>query len=367
MNILIDGLNYFLHNGEYGEHSRAIINSINEISEANIILVKDNFINKNSNIQQLELSIDRFTEEYKFNTRKKFDVFHCFNNGFYINNNIKAKRVFSISSLLPLIDENLCSTHYLKRFNERINDAIDFSHAIIVTSNYQKNILEKYFKKAKNKIHLFYPSISSFYNNEKIEISYIYVKSKFSLNSKYILFSGDLHRRKNIEDVLFFYKILKERGILDYKLVIVLNFIHNNSYETSYLNELKNLVELLNIGDSTIFFDNATEYDLIHLFKSASKYIDFSIAEDFNLSILKAFVCDLDIICTKTELNIELLGDYPNYYEFEENTIINLFTKSKSEEEKEKFDYLRDNYRGNYSYNQLINLYQNLKEVIYKK
>lgn len=361
MKILIDGLSYFLHNGEYGELTRNIINFINKASEINLTLAKDKFISKSSTINELELTIDRFTDEYKFHTKKHFDIFHCFNNGFYINNNIRAKRVFTISTLLPLLDENLCSTHYLERFNKRINDAINFSHAIIATSNFQKNILKKYFRNSKNKIYVFYPSISSAYNREKIETTHIYLRSKFSLTSKYILFLGDLHRRKNIEDILFFYKVLKERGCIDYKLIIGFNFIHNNSYETNYLNELYNLVELLNIGDSTIFIDNPTTSDTIHLFKGASKYVDFSITEDFNLSILKAFVCDLDIICTKTDLNVELLGNYPNYYEFEEETIVSLFNKSKSEEEKEKFDYLRDNYKGNYYYKQLINLYESLK------
>ena len=361
MKVLIDGLSYFLHKGEQGENSRDIINSLAKLPNINLSLTKDKFIpSKSTNIDQLDISIDRFSEIYKFNTKKNFDIFHCFNNGFYINNTIKAKKVFSVSTLLPLLDENICSKHYIERFNKRFEEAISLSNAIIVTSSYQKKILEKYFKYAKNKTHIIYPSIPSTYNTENIKASKIYLKSKFSLNSKYIFFSGDLHRKKNIEDILFFFKILYDKGISDYKLVIAITFIHNNSYEVSYLNELKDLAQMLNIYHLISFIEDPSEIDKVHLFKIADKYIDFSITDDFNLSIIKAFICDLDIICTKTELHLELLGEYPNYYEFEEDTIIPLFKKSKSEKEKEQFDYLRDNYRGYYAYKEITNIYSTL-------
>ncbi|MGL4762153.1 MAG: glycosyltransferase [Sarcina sp.] len=363
MKVLADGLNYFLHKGEYGENTRNTLNALSKLNGVDIHITQDKFISnypKNS-LNSIIVNVDRLSDDYKFDTRKSFDIFHCFNNGFYINNNIKAKRVFSVTTLLPLLDENLCSIRYKGRFMKRIEDGVNFSHSIIVTSNFQKDLLLRYFKKSLNKISVLYPSIPQTYNTDNISTSKLYLKSKFLIDSKYILFCGDLHRKKNIEDILFFYKTLKDKINTSYKLVIAITFIHKNSYESDYIGELKSLSYMLNIADSILFIEDPNEIDMIHLFKAANKYVDFSITDDFNLAIIKAFVCDIDIICTKTRLHKELLGDYPSFYEFDEDMIVSLFRKFKSEEDKEKFDYLKDNFRGDYSYKEILNIYSNLK------
>ena len=363
MKILVDGLTYFFHKGELGENTKNIIDVLAEFDNLNMYITQDEFdidIATPNKLKIIKIKTDRFSDEFKFDTRKKFDIFHCFNNGFYINNNIKAKRVFNITTLLPLIDENLCSVHYKTRFMKRIYDAVNFSHAIIVSSEYQKNILTKYFESSTRKIHVLYPTISETYKKATSKLPKIYLKSKFMITEEFMLFSADIHRKKNIEDILFFFKILIEKN-KTFKLVLALTFIHNNSYEIDYITELKNLAFLLNISNYIVFIENPSRIDSLNLFATASKYIDLSLSDDFNLSIIKAFLCDIDIICTQTDLHKELLGEYPSYYNFDEDLIPSLVEKSKPLEEKEQFDYLRDNFRGDFSYRKLSEIYLNLK------
>ncbi|WP_066868933.1 glycosyltransferase [Clostridium mediterraneense] len=368
MSVLIDGLVYFFHNGDYGEEVREIIDSLEKNSLANeLSIIKDMSFKKGRNLSSFnikKLNIDRIKGNYSeivdITKNKNYDIYHCFNNGFSLNSKIKAKKITSINTLYPLYDEELCNKKFLNRFLERLPISLNLSDKIIVSSYFQKNLLKKYYNIDNKKLDVLYPKISKFYSPRDKEISKVYLSSKFKITEDFLFFNGDLHRRKNIEEVIFFFKTIKERAFINDKLIISVREIHKNKYEKEYLKELKELANMLDILNDVIFLINISKADELHLLNMAKSFIDLSRFEDFNLNILKAFLCNTAIIAPPLDLYIEMLEDYPNYYNFEEEEAYSIYLKADNKD-IDDFSFLKERLYSNDSILELKNIYNNLR------
>lgn len=356
-NIVIDGLNYFFNQGEYGIYVRDLIDGLFTYSKCRVTLLKDENIN-GANSTNLPVKLINFNR-IKDNISYKAQVFHCFNNGFYIYNE-EGINIMSISSLLPLLNESIVDNSYLKRFYEKFEKALNLSTYITVSSYYQKDKLSTYYNIDDEKIKILYPFVSDGCKYGKVSKAYLKSKDNLKNIGDYLLFSGDLHKRKNIEEVLFFFSNLKKQTGINDKLVIATYSIHNDESEKNYLKELEKLAGDLLISKDTIFLSMISKADEYHLIKMAKKFIDLSTSCDFNLSIIRAFVCDTDIICTDIDVYREYLEDYPSYYYFNTDDIPRLYLEDKSELEKEKFDYLKDKFKCKDSLYILQSIYENL-------
>ena len=357
--VLIDGLSYFFHDGEYGQHIRSLINKFSIYKNKNISIIKDEFIKSDYKLSKMkikEININRFTDSFTFKT----DIFHCLNNGFYIDDNSTSKKVISISTIMPLLDENLLRSNYVERFHSKFEKALLKANTIITTSYMQKKTIISTYTLNEDKVIVIYPTVDDIFEGRNYKRSKEYILFKFKITDNFLFTLFDIHKKKNIEEVLTFFSYIKKNTNLPDKLIIAYRHIHKNSYEDEYINSLLTLSSSLGISNDVIFLDNITTLDEFHLFNTAYKYIDLSITEDFNLSIIKAFVCDTDIICTDIDLYRELLGDYPSYYTFCEEDIISIYIESKSDIEKEIFDFARDKFKGMYSAKALKEVYERL-------
>lgn len=352
--IVIDGLIFFSHNGEYGKYIRAFLKAFikkkyiyKENTNIDISLLKYKFLDI-SNKDKIYLNI---IENLSNDTK----IFHCMNNGFRFNNNSKYK-IMNVSSMLPIISKSTINEAYLDNFNDNFYSSIKKANVIFTTSNYQKKILSKYIKDSSH-IKVIYPFIEDKFEYNKL--SYSIVKSKVIGYPKinYLLFSGDLHKVKNLESILKFFSQLKLQTGINDKLVIATYAIHKDYEENLYLYSLKEKAKELNIYNDTIFLYDISESDEYHLIRLAKKFIDLSFDCDFNYSILKAFICDTDIICSDLPLYKEYLDNYPNYYTGDIDLIPIIYLQDKSDYEKEKFDYLKDRYKCEDSINTLKQTY----------
>lgn len=353
MNMFIDGLTYFFHKGEYGSYIRGLINNLLDENKHDLILLKDTFFNnpKIKNLTVKELNISR-----GINSLSEPNL-HCTNNGFYIDRKKQKKYIISLNSVLPFICPNILNHNFINRYKKSI-EIMNFADYITVSSNTQKNILIENNISTNDRIKVLYPNISDLFQNRNKNISKIYIENKFKIKNNYLIYIGEIHRRKNLEEVLYFFKILKQKHRYNNDLLVLGFFtIHNNEYEHKYEHELIELSKMLGIYNSIIWIKNPNLTNQYHLLNSAKKFIDLSNFDDLNLSIIKSFLCDTEIICSKLNLYTELLGNYPTYYNFDENTAHNCYESQLAEKENESFDFMRDKFRGIESSKILSDLY----------
>ncbi|MGL4989942.1 MAG: glycosyltransferase [Paraclostridium sp.] len=353
MNMFIDGLTYFFHKGEYGSYIRSLVNNILDENRKDLILLKDSIFEdiKVNNIKIEELQISR-----GFDTLSQ-EFLHCTNNGFYINRKKQKKYIISLNSALPLVCPSILNNNFINRYEKAI-DIMNHANYITVSSNTQKNILMKNNINIEKNIKVLYPNISDLFQTRKKKMSKIYIQSKFKIKDNYLIYIGEIHRRKNLEEVLYFFKILKENSKYNNDLLILSFFaIHNNEYEKKYEGELIELSKILGIYNHIIWIKNPNLTNQYHLLNAAKKFIDLSTFDDLNLSIIKAFLCDTEIICSNLNLYKELLAEYPKYFEFDDTIVHDFYETNLTPKENESFDFLRDKFRGNESSKILIKLY----------
>lgn len=314
MNVVLDGLLLFLNNGQVGDYSRSIVDNLIKYSNINLEIIKDyELVSKIYKNHVVDLLLDRKSNDYSnlsfFLKSRKNSIYHCLNNGFSIPKNFEFNYIMSINNLLPIYYEDLCLESYVSNFFSKMPYGVLNSSYIVCPSVSSKENFLQSFSLDEEKVFVNYGVISNFYNKVDKFLSNIYIKSKFNIEDEFIVFSGDFHPRKNLENCILLLTKLKYH-IPKLKFLIV-------SYSFSdwiYMDKLKDLSKKLNVYNDIIFLENISVIDKVNIFSKALFFIDLSIYEDVNLGIVEAFSCKTPIVCSDISLYKEYFGDFVFYY-----------------------------------------------------
>ena len=125
-----------------------------------------------------------------------------------------------------------------------------------------------------------------------------YVKAKYDLPKKFILYVGNLEPRKNIESFIEALDLVKE----DIKLVIVggIGWKKSKIFKT-----IKNL----GIENRVIFTGYINDIEKIKLYNLAKVFIYPSYYEGFGFPPLEAFACNTPVITSYSSSLPEVVGD----------------------------------------------------------
>ncbi|MGL4912530.1 MAG: glycosyltransferase, partial [Romboutsia sp.] len=292
MKVIMDGLVLFLNNNQVGNYSRSIVDNLIKYSSLDLDIIKDYEIDSNKyNKNSVELTLNRRDNDYSnlsfFLRNTDYKLYHCLNNGFSIPKNFDFNYVMSITNLLPLYDEKSCSSAYISNYFSKLPYGVLNSSYIICPSVTSKDFFLNSFSLSEEKVFVNYGVVSNFYTKTDDFLSSIYVKSKFDIENEYIVFSGDFHRRKKLENCLVLISKLK-RFVPNLKFLIV-SFDFS---DLSYLNSLKELSRKLNLNDDILYLCNLSIMDKVNIYNRALFFIDLSFYEDVNIDIIEAFACN---------------------------------------------------------------------------
>lgn len=128
------------------------------------------------------------------------------------------------------------------------------------------------------------------------------VKTKYSINDDYILFSGTIEPRKNIGTLLQSFAEVLKRVKEPLKLVIVgkKGWLFEGVFST---------VVRLRIEQSVVFTDYVSDEELAALYKGAKIFIYPSLYEGFGLPPLEAMSAGVPVIASNVSSIPEVVGD----------------------------------------------------------
>ncbi|MGL4803484.1 MAG: glycosyltransferase [Cetobacterium sp.] len=346
MKVMLDGLLLFLNSGQVGNYSRSLVDNVLKYSDINLNISKDYEIDSNNyKNNSIELLLNRkyndFSNLSMYLKNHNYDLYHCLNNGFSIPKNYDFNYVMTINNLLPIFCEELCPSSYVHNYFSKLPYGVLNSSFIVCPSfSTRENFLGN-FSMDSDKIFINYGVVSKFYRKMDLYLSSVYVKSKFNIEGKLIVFSGDFHRRKNLDKSLILFSKLKTEDSQLKFLILSFEF-----KDCAYLDELKNLCHKLNIHNDVFFISNISTMDKVNIFNSSLFFLDLSSYEDVNLDIVEAFSCSLPIICSDIDLYQEYFGDLAFYININSNPnyislldYVSRYTFSNSDFVLSKFDY----------------------------
>jgi glycosyltransferase involved in cell wall biosynthesis len=213
---------------------------------------------------------------------------------------LKCRSVVTVHDLNILSKRDYPFWHRLY-FRALISRSIKKADIVMTVSNYVKEDIVKTFKLQANKIIVNYNSIDQRFRPEASGDAEA-VLAKYDIDSKYVLYVGNLMPHKNISSLIKAYSQLPV-GLKDkYKLVIA----GGKNWTYKQLFELSGKLGLLN---HIVFTGFIADEDLACVYREASLFVFPSFMEGFGFPPLEAMACGVPVVAAKGTSLPEVLGD----------------------------------------------------------
>jgi len=128
------------------------------------------------------------------------------------------------------------------------------------------------------------------------------VRERFQLTSPFILYAGNIKPHKNVDRLIEAYSILRRRGIVGVKLLII-------GDEISKYPNLRRLVHRFQLHQHVRFLGFVPEATLSALYRLASVFVFPSLYEGFGLPPLEAMAAGAPVITSNVSSLPEVVGD----------------------------------------------------------
>jgi glycosyltransferase involved in cell wall biosynthesis len=147
------------------------------------------------------------------------------------------------------------------------------------------------------------------FSSERNRIEERRVKKSLGIDGEYLLYTGAIQPRKNLETLIDAFTLLKERGFFkDLKLVLA----GGNAWLS---NQVHTKVRSSPFRDDIIMPGQIAFGDLGHLMRGAMAYIFPSLYEGFGIPVLEALASRVPVITADNSSLREVGGDAVEYFE----------------------------------------------------
>lgn len=177
-------------------------------------------------------------------------------------------------------------------------------------SAYQEH-LRMGLKISKEKVSIIQFGISTIFFDTIDSVSaYSYLESINLTNKKYILFTGNIYKHKNISTLLKAFSIFsKNFQYDDFYLVIAGKVMEKDAFT-----DLDNLTNSLDLKNKVIFLGEVDYGKLPALYQSAKLFVFPSALETFGFPMIEAMACRVPLIAADTPIAREICGDASLYF-----------------------------------------------------
>lgn len=308
MRIVFNGLQFSKYNSGIGKMMQKLFANIasNSKYKSALILPKDS--------QETILNVEEIKIPYKNSEGVRRNFYQSFVMGKkYCKNSIlvitDSKVPFFMpknSFVLPVITDlalyempNVYKFSRVTLWKMQYRYLIKHTKRFIAVSEYTKNDINKFLKIDKEKIDVIYCAADENVKRVDNKDILMFVRKKYNLPDKYLLFIGNLNPRKNLSRLYKAYKEVKEKLNIPHKLVIAGK--HGWKY--------KKLLKYLKKDENVIFTGYIDEIDKAALYTMADMFIFPSLYEGFGIPILEAQQCGTPVITSNISAMPEVGGD----------------------------------------------------------
>jgi len=289
-------------------------------------------------------------------------------------NFLNIKTVVTLYDLIPLIFKNIyLQTEDVKRFY--FQTLLSFYHAdyIVAISEATKEDAINILGIPAEKIINISGSIDKkkFFKRENIAEKEK-ILSKFSIEKSFIMYTGGIDFRKNIDAGIEAFANLEKTLLQQYQFVIVCKITNSEKERLLMLAQKNNLQE-----NAIVFTNFVSDEELNALYNLTTLFIFPSIYEGFGLPILEAMTCAKAVIGSNTSSIPEVIGREdclfnPKNIPSITNTIEKILQDEKYRQELENYFFNRaKEFSWENSAKKVIQIYQKLKkekkEKLYEK
>src|SRR5688572_9633609 len=192
--------------------------------------------------------------------------------------------------------------YYLKKYTPRF---LSKARSIATVSAFSRNDIQKHYSVAPDKIDIVYSAAKSVVKPVSQQVKEE-VKKKYSNGQEYFLYTGAIHPRKNLLNLLKAFSVLKKKQKSNIKLILAGRLAWKNQ---SFIEALKTY----KYRDDVLVTGYLPEQELVELTASAYALVYPSLWEGFGVPVLEAMRCEVPVITSSNSAMQEIAGDASLY------------------------------------------------------
>lgn len=215
----------------------------------------------------------------------------------------KCPPVCIVYDLTPLLFGNMFPRHFLIRYRWQTRHAVLNARKIITISEDAKKDIITHFEIAPEKVAVAYPGFDNRLFKPEIEKEEVdRLKTRYGLQSPYILFMGMLHAKKNILRIIEAFEHLKTEFGIKHKLVIAGKRAWQDEIIFARMRSSP-------FSSDIVFAGYIMSTEVPALMNGADMFVFPSLHEGFGIPALEAMACGTPVITSNTSSLPEVVGD----------------------------------------------------------
>lgn len=232
--------------------------------------------------------------------KEKLDVLHCPS---YICPlpKISVPYIVTIHDTIAIDHPRWCKRTNALYFNLFMKTVAKRASCVISVSGHSTNDIKRNFNLTCSMVRTIHSGIDNIFNTKRNPDRNAWIKARYNLPDRYILYVGNIEPKKNISTLLRVQKELHEKG-LPHKLVLVGKRAWSAGAE---LEEIKRLAASGNVV-RTGYVDRD---DLPGVYQMADVFVFPSLYEGFGFPPLEAMACGIPVIASDSGALEETLKD----------------------------------------------------------
>ncbi len=215
----------------------------------------------------------------------------------------------TIHDLNHLLDEtmgrSLKSRVYARPILQRVAKRADH---IFTVSQYSKEKIIEHLGADAGKITVTHNAVPPHFYPEPRDESRAHANQAFGFSGNYLLFVGNLKPHKNVAGLLKSFAILRQRGMVDHKLLLI-------GDDARGRNVLAREVADLTLAGEVVFAGRVSDNEVRVAYSGADLTVMPSFEEGFGLPVIESMACGTPVACSNTASLPEAGGDAAEYFD----------------------------------------------------
>lgn len=233
------------------------------------------------------------------------DVLHCTNNTAPLR--CPVPLVVTVHDIIYLERFNLTKgTAYqifgnlYRRWN--VPRIIKKAARVLTVSDFERKNIDRYFTLSDHQVQTVYNAVSEFFKPVDDPAVCDKIREKYQLPASYVFCLGNADPRKNMGGILKALSVLRERGMLTFKVLLL-------GISKDFIRQEADKIQDPAVVDAIIFPGYVPDADLPALYSMADLFLYPSLREGFGIPILEAMSCKTPVVTANTSSMPEVAGD----------------------------------------------------------
>lgn len=234
----------------------------------------------------------------------KLDLLHCTSNTAPIS--LKVPLIITLHDIIYLEKWNFTKGttyqiigNFYRRWN--VPKVVKKAKHIITVSEFEKQRIASYFKLTDVQVSAVYNGVGAHFKRVTDEAELKRTKEAYNLPDNFIFYLGNTDPKKNVIGVLQAISILKSKGKLRSKLLML-------DIDKDYLLATMKQIGDVSLMDDIVFSGYVPNKDLPAIYSQAQLFLYPSLRESFGIPLLEAMACGVPTITSNTSSMPEVAG-----------------------------------------------------------